>query len=123
MVLCSAAITRIRNGASKTLENIGILLEPTIFGTVISGRIPESLRSKTEQVCSFITTPRTVQTLEEHLPTEGADKEWEKWFKDSKIRMASNDQSQWDNITAEVHQEEDRENGDDWAKETEDNKW
>ena len=37
--------------------------------------------------------------------------------------MPSNDQSQWDTITAEVHQEEDRENGDDWAKETEDNKW
>ena len=123
MVLCSAAITRIRNGASKTLENIGILLEPTIFGTVISGRIPESLRSKTEQVCSFMTIPRTVQTLEEQLPTEGVDEEWEKWLKDSKIRMTANDQSQWDNITVEVHQEEDRENGDDWAKETEDNKW
>merc|ERR1712082_224231 len=71
MVLCSAAITRIRNGDSKTLENIGILLEPIIFGTVISGRIPESLRGKTEQVCSLMTTPRTVRTLAEPLPTEG----------------------------------------------------
>ena len=123
MVLCSAAITRIRNGDSKTLENIGILLEPTIFGTVISGRIPESLRGKTEQVCSLMTTPRTVRTLEEPLPTEGVDEEWEQWLKDAKIRMPSNDQSQWDNITVEVHQEEDRENGGDWAEETIDNKW
>ena len=123
MVLCSAATNRLRNGDSKTLENIGILLEPTIFGTVMSGRIPESLRSKTEQACSLLTIPRTVQTLEESLPMEGADLELEETLENARIRVPSEDQSQWDTITAEVHREEGNENGCDWAEETIYNKW
>ena len=95
MVLCSAAITRLRNGDSKTLGNIGILLEPTIFGTVMSGRIPESLRSKTEQACSFMTIPRTVETLEEPFPMEGADLELEEMLENARNRAPSNDQSEW----------------------------
>ena len=95
MVLCSAATTRLRNGDSKTLENIGILLEPTIFGTVMSGRIPESLRSKTEQACSFMTIPRTVETLEEPFPMEGADLELEEMLENARNRAPSNDQSEW----------------------------
>ena len=123
MVLCSAATNRLRNGDSKTLENIGILLEPTIFGTAMSGRIPESLRSKTEQTCSLLTIPRTVQTLKEWLPMEGADLESEERLENARIRAPSNDQSQWDTITAEVHREEGNENECDWAEETEENKW
>ena len=123
MVLCSAAITRLRNGDSKTLGNIGVLLEPTIFGTVMSGKIPENLRSKTEQVCSFMTTPRTVRPLKEIPPTESVNEELEQMSENARIKVPSNDQSQWNDITVEVHQEEDRKNGGDWAEETIDNKW
>ena len=84
----------------------------------MSGKIPESLRSKTEQVCSFMTTPRTVRPLYEHLPTEGVDEELEQILENAGIKIPSNDQSQWDDITVEVHQEEEKENEGLWANET-----
>ena len=131
MVLCSAATNRLRSGESKTLENIGILLEPTIFGTAMSGKIPENLRSRTERACSFVTIPRTVQTLGEWPSVDGSDLELEDRLEYARMKtpkvydkfMRKNDQSDWDTITAEVHMEESNEKECDWAKETEENKW
>ena len=108
---------------SKTLENIGILLEPTIFGTVVSGKIPESLRSKTEQVCSFMTTPRTMQPLHEIHPTEDGDDEYDQSLEKARTQIPSDDQSQWETITVEVHQEGEKENESGWADEAILNNW
>ena len=123
MVLCSGAIHRLRKGESKLLKNIEILLEPTIFGTVVSGKIPESLRSKTEQVCSYMTTPRTVQPLHEHHPTEGGDDEYDQMLENAGTQIPSNDQSQWDTVTVEVHQEGEKEDECLWADEAILNNW
>ena len=46
MILCSATINRLRTPEPVTLlPELKILLEPTIFGTAISGAIPKSLKS------------------------------------------------------------------------------
>ena len=46
MILCSATINRLRTSEPVTLlPELKILLEPTIFGTAISGAIPKSLKS------------------------------------------------------------------------------
>ena len=125
MVLCSGAIHRLRKGESKLLENIEILLEPTIFGTVVSGKIPESLRSKTEQVCSYMTTPRTVKSLGEPWfhPRKGEDEELDQILENAGTQIPSNDQSQWDTITVEVHQEGEKEDECSWADEAILNNW
>ena len=131
MVLCSAATNRLRNGESKNLESIEILLEPTIFGTAMSGKIPENLRSKTEQACSFVTIPRTVQTLKEWPSVDGSDIEIEDRLEHARTKapkaydkfMQKNDQSDWDTITAEIHVEETKEKECDWAKEVDEHIW
>ena len=123
MVLCSGAIHRLRNGESKLLENIEILLEPTIFGTVVSGKIPESLRNKTEQVCSYMTTPRTVTPLHEHHPTEGEDEELNQILEAAGTQIPTDDQLQQDTITVEIHQEKEKEDECSWADEAVLNNW
>ena len=131
MVLCSAATNRLRNGESKNLESIEILLEPTIFGTAMSGKIPENLRSKTEQACSFVTIPRTVQILKEWPSVDGSDIEIEDRLEHARTKapkaydkfMQKNDQSDWDTITAEIHVEETKEKECDWAKEVDEHIW
>ena len=58
MILCSATVNTLRtNDPIIHLPELKILLEPTIFGTTISGRIPKALKSHPRQVTSnHITT-------------------------------------------------------------------
>ena len=52
LVLCSAATARLRSRETILLKDSDIILEPTTFGTTISGKVPESLRSQVETVCN-----------------------------------------------------------------------
>ena len=140
MVLCSAATSRLRDGESKNLENIEVLLEPTIFGTAMSGKIPEKLRSKTEAACNFSTIPKTVKKLKEEPALDVSDvriedriEQLRKKVKPEVYDRFMRNQTDWDTIyeeqseipdttTVEVHQNKDKLN-DDWAEETEGNKW
>ena len=140
MVLCSAATNRLRDGESKTLKNIEVLLEPTIFGTAMSGKIPEKLRSKTEAACNFATIPRTVKKLKGEPALDVSDVRLEDRLEQARMKAKPEvydkfmrNQTDWDTITleqsdipdtitAEVHQGKDKLN-DDWAKEVEGNEW
>ena len=140
MVLCSAATNRLRDGESKTLKNIEVLLEPTIFGTAMSGKIPEKLRSKTEAACNFATIPRTVKKLKEEPALDVSDVRLEDRLEQARMKAKPEvydkfmrNQTDWDTITleqsdipdtitAEVHQGKDN-LSDDWAKEAEGNEW
>ena len=65
-----------------------------------------------------MTIPRTVETLEESFPMEGADLESGEMLENARNRVPSNDQSQWNTITVEVHEEEKKENECSWAEES-----
>ena len=75
LVLCQATVSQIRKGSPKHLEDIDILLEPTIFGTVISGYIPEYLKDQVTSVCNMSTIPTTVNDKQEPRFTESEDYE------------------------------------------------
>ena len=75
LVLGAEAITRLRNSEPKPLKNISILLEPTIFGTAMSGRVPENLRNQVETVCNFNIVPVIVDSKHEPRFTECEDYE------------------------------------------------
>ena len=64
LVLCSATTNRLRTNHDMVhINQIDILLEPTIFGTAISGAIPEHLRSKANQVSVNCAVPSIINKV------------------------------------------------------------
>ena len=67
MILCSASINRIRTEDKVTLlSTLGILLEPTIFGVAVSGKIPEVLTHTAQQVQAHCIAPKIKTTVNDH---------------------------------------------------------
>ena len=60
LILCPGTTCRLRIGRPVHLKGLGLLLEPTIFGTAISGSVPEVLRSKVDALCTFSTFSKVV---------------------------------------------------------------
>ena len=83
----------------------------------------KNLRNKTERVCSYVTTPATVQPLYKYLPTEGEDEELNQILENAGTQIPTDDQTQWDTITVEIHQEKEKEDECSWAEETSSNSW
>ena len=64
LVLCSASTNKIRTpDPIINIKELDILLEPTIFGVVISGAIPDHLRSTADRVSVNCTLPQIVQEV------------------------------------------------------------
>jgi len=65
MVLCSATTNRLRPNPHDIIhvKEWDILLEPTIFGTAISGAIPDRLRSRVAQVSVNSTVPQIINQV------------------------------------------------------------
>ena len=75
LVLCTATINELRNGGVIHLKELGITLEPTIFGTAISGRVPETLRGEVNTVCAYNTVPKFVIKPRDPLFTIDSEEE------------------------------------------------
>ena len=60
LILCPGTTCRLRIGRPVHLKELGLLLEPTIFGTAISGTIQEVLRNKVDALCTYSTCPKVV---------------------------------------------------------------
>ena len=65
MILCPETIAKLRQGTPRLLTDLGILLEPTVFGIAISGRVPEVLRKNLETCSAYNICPKIyMKTLE-----------------------------------------------------------
>ena len=60
LILCTASSNKIRMNSVINLSSINILLEPTIFGTAISGSVPPTLRGNMSALGVYHTVPRLV---------------------------------------------------------------
>ena len=58
MILCPGTTAKLRQGEPRLLEDLGIMLEPTIFGIAISGRVPEDLRGNLETMSNYNVIPK-----------------------------------------------------------------
>ena len=68
MILCTSSVNKLRTEEAVIhLKRLNILLEPTIFGTAISGEVPQSLRGSVNTVCSHNIAPRLVSKKNEPL--------------------------------------------------------
>ena len=64
LVLCSASINKLRTSDPIIhMKRLDILLEPTIFGVVISGTIPDHLRSTADRVSVNCIAPRIIKEV------------------------------------------------------------
>merc|ERR1712082_81084 len=64
LVLCSASINKLRTSDPIIhMKRLDILLEPTIFGVVISGTIPDHLGSKADRVSVNCVAPRVIREV------------------------------------------------------------
>ena len=72
-----------------------------------------------------MTTPRTVKPLGEPWfhPRKGEDEELDQILENAGTQIPTDDQSQWDTITVEVHQEKEKEDECLWADEAVLNNW
>ena len=77
MILCNSVINKISlSDTVIKLKDLNLKLEPTIFGTSISGEVPKTLRSTFNTFCAYNTVPRFVEKAKEPLfRTEDADEE------------------------------------------------
>ena len=77
MILCNSVVNKI--GSSDTvikLKALNLRLEPTIFGTAVSGEVPKELRDTTNTFCAYNTVPRLVEKVKEPLfRTENIEEE------------------------------------------------
>ena len=75
MILCSATTNTIRTNETITLlPELKMLLEPTIFGTAISGSIPKALKSTLQRVSAHNAAIKTVCELcDPHLSVSEGD--------------------------------------------------
>ena len=63
MILCPGKIAKLRQDTPRLLRDLGILLEPTIFGIAISGRVPEVLRKNIDSFSFYNIFPRVAMNL------------------------------------------------------------
>ena len=49
------------------LKDLNLKLEPTIFGTTVSGEVPQALRGSTNTFCAYNIVPRLVEKVKEPL--------------------------------------------------------
>ena len=75
LILCTAATNELRINKVIHLKGLGILLEPTIFGIAVSGRVPEALRGNVNTVCAYNIVPRVVSRAKEPLFKIESDEE------------------------------------------------
>ena len=52
------------------LKGLNILLEPTIFGTAVSGKVPQALRGNVDAVCGNYLAPSFIQNFTKPLSTK-----------------------------------------------------
>ena len=60
LILCTASSNKIRRDSTTRVKSINILLEPTIFGTAISGSVPPALRGNVSALGVYHSVPRLV---------------------------------------------------------------
>ena len=80
MILGTSMINRISLDEKVIkLKGLNLKLEPTIFGTTVSGEVPQLLRSNFNTFCAYNTIPRLVEKAREPLfRTEDAEEEQRK---------------------------------------------
>ena len=52
-ILCAGSVNKLRVDKVVHNKGLGMLLEPTIFGTAISGTVPQTLRDSVDTVCAY----------------------------------------------------------------------
>ena len=67
IILCTASTNRLRTGSGIHLMDVNILLEPTIFGTAVSGGVPRHLRGEVSTICANCIVPKLVPKIKEPL--------------------------------------------------------
>ena len=67
MILCPGTIAKLRQGTPRLFTDLGILLEPTVFGIAISGRVPEVLRKNLETCSAYNICPKIYMKISEPL--------------------------------------------------------
>ena len=68
MILCSSVVNKISlNDTVIKLKDLNLKLEPTIFGTTVSGEVPQALRGSTNTFCAYNIVPRLVEKVKEPL--------------------------------------------------------
>ena len=108
LILCTATTNKLRDKEIVLLKGLNILLEPTIFGTAISGKVPETLRGNVETVCNYNIIPRIVSKGREPLfkieeEEEGKLKEELQFLSDQEYLGISNKEVHGDNKIAWEH--------------------
>ena len=80
MILCNSVINKISlNEEVVKLKDLNLKLEPTIFGTTVSGEVPKPLRSNFNTFCAYNIIPRFAEKTKEPLfRTEDAEEEQRK---------------------------------------------
>ena len=53
MILCAGSVNKLRVDKVVHIKGLGMLLEPTIFGTAISGTVPQTLRDSIDTACAY----------------------------------------------------------------------
>ena len=67
IILCTASINKLRTEEVIHLKGLNMLLEPTIFGTAVSGSVPQSLRGSIDTICAHNIVPRLAVKVSEPL--------------------------------------------------------
>ena len=68
IILCTSSMNKLRTEEAVIhLKGLNILLEPTIFGIVVSGEVPQALRGSVNTVCGHNIVPRLVFKVTEPL--------------------------------------------------------
>ena len=58
IILCTSSMNELRTEEAVVhLKGLNILLEPTIFGTAVSGKVPQALRGNVDAVCGNYIAP------------------------------------------------------------------
>ena len=65
LILCSSTTNRIRTKPVVSIQEIGILLEPTLFGVAISGAIPHKLRAPQQTILAGNIAPKLVNNYQD----------------------------------------------------------
>ena len=75
IILCTSSMNKLRTEEAVIhLKGLNILLEPTIFGTTVSGEVSQGLRGSVDTVCGHNIVPRLVFKVTEPLfRTEGEE--------------------------------------------------
>ena len=71
IILCTSSMNELRTEEAVVhLKGLNILLEPTIFGTAVSGKVPQALRGNVDAVCGNYLAPSFIQNFTKPLSTK-----------------------------------------------------